>query len=209
MSEPSRPEIPPSGDATSSLEGSPARTSATPGDAGALMANDRDCGWSSLDAFASFDLRLCCWRMSQLSLFEGLDEFSATWPRWGLMRSGAVFLRRPLLPRIRGIAFSSWPTPNASDGTRLLAGFTPERWAVERRKHADRGHRKQLSLSVAVRAFPSGPLPVSQEAMIADILARAAAGYSWPNLGSLSPLWVEWLMGFPMGWTESEPSATP
>jgi len=27
--------------------------------------------------------------------------------------------------------------------------------------------------------------------------------------GQLNPTWVEWLMGFPLGWTESEPSATP
>lgn len=35
-----------------------------------------------------------------------------------------------------------------------------------------------------------------------------------PNLrtvagGSLNPLWVEWLQGFPVGWTDCEPSATP
>jgi hypothetical protein len=27
--------------------------------------------------------------------------------------------------------------------------------------------------------------------------------------GQLNPAWVEWLMGFPVGWTEVEPSATP
>ncbi|MBA3844028.1 MAG: hypothetical protein H0X39_15680 [Actinobacteria bacterium] len=27
--------------------------------------------------------------------------------------------------------------------------------------------------------------------------------------GPLNPRWVEWLMGFPVGWLNSEPSATP
>jgi hypothetical protein len=27
--------------------------------------------------------------------------------------------------------------------------------------------------------------------------------------GSLNPVWVEWLMGFPLGWTACAPSATP
>jgi hypothetical protein len=27
--------------------------------------------------------------------------------------------------------------------------------------------------------------------------------------GSLNPTWVEWLMGFPLGWTDCGPSATP
>ena len=27
--------------------------------------------------------------------------------------------------------------------------------------------------------------------------------------GALNPPWVEWLMGFPIGWTDCEPAATP
>jgi hypothetical protein len=27
--------------------------------------------------------------------------------------------------------------------------------------------------------------------------------------GPLNPRWVEWLMGFPLGWTDCGPSATP
>ena len=29
------------------------------------------------------------------------------------------------------------------------------------------------------------------------------------NGGRLNPTWVEWLMGFPAGWTDLEDSATP
>jgi hypothetical protein len=100
------------------------------------------------------------------------------------MRSGAVYRRRPLVRIIDVIGFSSWPTPNA-------------------------GNRKQLSLSVAVKAYPRGPIPASQEAMIAEIVARFQGGYCWPELGSLNPTWAEWLMGFPMGWTACEGSGTP
>ena len=35
--------------------------------------------------------------------------------------------------------------------------------------------------------------------------AVAASGAT----GQLNPTWVEWLMGFPLGWTDLEPSATP
>jgi hypothetical protein len=27
--------------------------------------------------------------------------------------------------------------------------------------------------------------------------------------GQLNPMWVEWLMGFPLGWTDLEDSETP
>ena len=30
-----------------------------------------------------------------------------------------------------------------------------------------------------------------------------------PIPGPLNPAWVEWLMGFPVGWTDCEDSATP
>jgi len=39
-------------------------------------------------------------------------------------------------------------------------------------------------------------------------LMGQAAGWPKPRL-RLSPLFVEWLMGFPEGWTDSRPSATP
>jgi DNA-cytosine methyltransferase len=43
-------------------------------------------------------------------------------------------------------------------------------------------------------------------------LRTAVANRPAPGLrvsGQLNPTWVEWLMGFPSGWTECEPSATP
>ena len=39
-----------------------------------------------------------------------------------------------------------------------------------------------------------------------DDLATAIAR---TNGGALNPTWVEWLMGFPLGWTDCAPSATP
>jgi len=29
------------------------------------------------------------------------------------------------------------------------------------------------------------------------------------KVGALNPTWVEWLMGFPLGWTDLKPSETP
>jgi hypothetical protein len=94
------------------------------------------------------------------------------------------------------------------DGTGIRLSQTPEGWARERRKHAAKGQRKQLSLSMAAKAFPAGPLPGNQERMIAEILRMAEGGYSWPDLGCLNPMWVEWLMGFPPGWTDLGASGT-
>jgi hypothetical protein len=41
--------------------------------------------------------------------------------------------------------------------------------------------------------------------------ARQSSGGAYDRAagGSLNPTWVEWLMGFPLGWTDCDASATP
>jgi len=56
-----------------------------------LMENVPGCGakWHAL--LARFDRSSHLWRTAQLSLFEDLDVFLETWPRWGMMHDGACF----------------------------------------------------------------------------------------------------------------------
>jgi hypothetical protein len=42
-----------------------------------------------------------------------------------------------------------------------------------------------------------------------DQYAQGGTALSTQAGGSLNPLWVEWLMGFPIGWTDCELSETP
>jgi hypothetical protein len=65
------------------------------------------------------------------------------------------------------------------------------------------------------------PTPRANSAMAATI-TEGADSDRYPNLetvvkkrdpsvvgGALNPTWVEWLMGFPSGWTDLDHSATP
>jgi hypothetical protein len=64
------------------------------------------------EPLASFDRDTCSWKTSQYSLAGGLDEFSATWPRSGMIRSGIAYLLPPLVPLTSATAFGSLlPTP--------------------------------------------------------------------------------------------------
>lgn len=45
----------------------------------------------SSESFVKWEPQSCSWRTHQHSLFEGLETFSGTWPRWGIMRDGACF----------------------------------------------------------------------------------------------------------------------
>ncbi len=102
-----------------------------------------------------------------------------------------------------------WPTPQGSDpdGSRTLppettiTGRTPD------------GKKRQVGLPWMVQQVERGMWPTPT---MADVTGgpgnsgrdggenlRTAVG------GQLNPTWVEWLMGFPTGWTDLEPSATP
>jgi hypothetical protein len=80
-----------------------------------------------------------------------------------------------------------WPTPNAADGKG--GRISPDETILSGRRPS--GAKAQRTLREAVRR---------------DDLA---GGSPPPKAGALNPTWVEWLMGFPLGWTALRPSETP
>ena len=84
-----------------------------------LTESGAGCGWKWPESSVKFDLATCSWKTRQCSLLEGLDEFSGTWPRWGIMRDGECFPLPPLVPSMSGNGYSYLPTPtchNAKEG---------------------------------------------------------------------------------------------
>lgn len=85
-----------------------------------LTESAAECGDIWPGSLAKYDPSTSSWKTAQHSLLGGLDEFSETWPRWGLMRNGAC-LELPTSERpTSGSASGYWPTPNCvgfrSDG---------------------------------------------------------------------------------------------
>ena len=111
---------------------------------------------------------------------------SLTWPRSGTMRNGSVYpLERLALPTVATVS-SSWPTPTVNDARN--SSLPPSQ-----------ATRDSLVGAVMRWATPTvngnynrkGSSPKS-----GDGLATQVGG------GPLNPTWVEWLMGFPPGWTD-------
>lgn len=127
-----------------------------------------------------------------------------------------------------------WPTPRASDNDQGYRGDESS-WKGQMRGEtlhnavkrmlptptagmADRGDRGDLNTVVKGYESPSGH---TSDKMLPTPAARdwksgtgADHGKHAPPLssaigGSLNPEWVEWLQGFPIGWTDCEPSETP
>ena len=91
------------------------RTLVPQGKAQELMENDLECGEKWRASFAKYNPDSCSWKTHQCSLLGGLDEFSETWPQWGLMRNGECWEQIPLVFLITEPEFGWLPTPIATD----------------------------------------------------------------------------------------------
>jgi hypothetical protein len=97
------------------LAGFHAKTSAQQERAQESTETEAGCGEKWHASFAKYSPDLSLWRTAQCSLLGGLDEFSETWPQWGLMRDGECWEQRTLEQTIRGTESGSLPTPVKSD----------------------------------------------------------------------------------------------
>jgi hypothetical protein len=181
----------------SSVAASPAKISARLVRGLGLMARAAAYGRNTPDLLARFVPDTSSWKTSQLCLVEGLTEFSETWPRSGMMQSGIAYQLPPLAPLTDEIAFGLWPTPdtmNHRDGSKL-----------RKDNNLNQGGRHGVSLHHAVWATPS----VCGNYNRKGASATSGDGLATQVGGRLNPTWVEWLMGYPIGWTALEGSATP
>jgi hypothetical protein len=96
-----------------------------------------------------------------------------------------------------------FPTPNASD----VKGPDP----LGRRPECDDDlptRVKRYPTPTARLGTPRGPQAKRYtDPRRSNDLDDAVAHHG--DSGQLNPTWVEWLMGFPLGWTDLEPSETP
>ena len=86
----------------------------------ALTVSAAECGQKWRASFTKYDLDTHSWRTHQCSFLGGLDEFSETWPQWGLMRDGECWEQETLAHHTKGTESGSWlPTPLTSDHKKI------------------------------------------------------------------------------------------
>jgi hypothetical protein len=92
-----------------------AKTSAQPEKAQESKGIEAACGGNTEGFFAKLDQNLHSWRTAQCSLFGGLTPYSGTWPKWGMMRTGACWDVAPLVPPMTAKERGCWlGTPTAT-----------------------------------------------------------------------------------------------
>ena len=202
-----------------------------------LTENDQECGDKWRGSFTKYDQNSCSWKTHQCSLLGGLDEFLETWPQWGLMRDGECWEQKTLEQTIRETEYGlkekqeclivknvdgnlklgvlqdldalnveqhnqkllKWPTPRSCSA--MAATITSKSAWNEKRN-------PNLETIVGQRNWPT---PTSHNAK--ETNAPSESTRNTPTLaaqagGHLNPMWVEWLMGWPLGWTDLKPLET-
>ena len=184
-------------------EGSLARTSPSQGGGQEwAKAHAADYGASTPVLLANYDHATQSWKTSQHFLGEGLTVFSETWPRSGTMQSGIAYRLPPLVRLTDETGFGLWRTPCAGDAERGV-------YASREKMDARLDGGGQLSLSNQVKHQHLWPTPT----ICGNYNRKGASKTSGDGLatavgGTLNPTWVEWLMGFPPGWTDLNHSET-
>ena len=190
-----------------------------------LMEKPLECGEKWQGSFTKYDPATHSWKTHQCLLLGDLDEFLETWPQWGLMRDGECWEQRTLEQTIRGTESGLSPdnviafhTPN----TTCLDGGSNSRKALKKKLlptpvSIDSGsgrfntsigssvQRPTLALMARKNLWPT---PIAHNAK--ETNAPSESERNTPTLaaqagGSLNPMFVEWLMGWPLGWTDLKP----
>ena len=146
--------------------GFPCQDISVAGGGGESMENEAECGEKWQGSFVKYDQNLCLWKTHQCSLLGDLDEFSETWPQWGLMRNGECWEQTPWVMPIIEPEFGWLPTPTVSDS------------------------------SGAGRAGPRKGANISN---LKDYLSK------WYRLAYPPVNVTEYMMGWPLGWTDLKP----
>jgi len=169
------------------------------------LARKREAAFTvkSSASLAWFDLNTSSWKTSQQSLLTDSEPSLVTWPRSGMTANGYAY-ELPIVGRITiGTDGGYWPTPDTR-------GFVNEGSLQMLAKNCNseqefRAMAYRASISKKTKYWPT---PTAHDAK--DTGSAPSEGMrNTPNLayqagGKLNPQFVEFLMGFPIGFTNSK-----
>lgn len=155
-------------------------------------------GGNVSESLASYDHESSCWRTCQLSLFEEEEKWLGRLPALGMTRSGKLY-QLGCSVRLISVDDGFWsvmlPTPTAK----------ANQTAPTMRKHW-KGILPTPTVNEA-KNNPSTSFQWSRNDSL-NVEAAKAIGHTKETIGNdmrLNPQFVEWMMGFPTGWTDLEP----
>jgi hypothetical protein len=179
----------------------PARTSAQREEAQALRASAPVSGKNTPGLLAKFDRDSSSWKTVHSSLFGDSMLSSVIFPRWGMTLDGALYQRPTPALRTCGKESGLWPTPKASDGER---GGRGDLIAIVRGKPNSHSGLWPTPRTAGMCGGTGNWNQLKDKCENIEEARKMGAGIG----GQLNPTWVEWLMGWPLGWTDLKPLGT-
>ena len=148
---------------------------------------EKSCG-----LLAQLDHDSFSWKMSPLLKATALSKLSKTWPSWGMTVDGFAYEHQMSGRRITATDGSHWPTPTVH---------------MTKETNAPSEHKRNTPTLTAQVNWPtprtagmcggSGAWALLNKNTTVEEARQMGAG----NGGKLNPTWVEWLMGWPLEWT--------
>lgn len=178
------------------------------------------------------------WKMSECLFTGDYARYSAPLPKSGIMLNGRIYEQATWAPRTGGKESGLWPTPdtqnhrdgnvirkdcNIEDGGRhgvslhhaVMWPTTHSNCHTGAGKRGDGGENLQTAVKwptpVASGKLNGGTRDFKILQNLADcgqITEYERRSMSAGNGGQLNPTWVDWLMGYPIGWTDCADSET-
>lgn len=165
----------------------------------ALAEPGQRCGstWPGLSA--RYDLESSLWRTAPCSSSEVLPWSSVILPKWGMAANGFVYLH-PSAERPTSVTGSGlWPTPTVCGnynrkGASKTSGdglaTAVKEWRTPNASDSNKWSRQSLA---------------ERKSKGQQIRLNTQVSPDGSEAGLLNPEWVEWLMGWPIGWTDLKP----
>ncbi len=170
--------------------------------------SDQDYGKSLQGLLATYDRDSHSLKTAQHSLFADLIPFSVILPSSGIMQNGRVYHLPRLELSICETEYGLLPTPcaqmggyNKSDSKN--AKIRPSLEMMARHGLWPKMYPTPVATdgkgAPAIESVKRRELESKRGVRLEEHLARSG------EIGQLNPTWVEWLMGWPLGWTDLKP----
>jgi len=162
------------------------------------------CGEKWHELSVKFDLDLCSWKTVHCLFPEDLPWSSVTLPRLGMMRAGCVYQQESVAQITKGIdcgSLEKFPTPTVKGNynRKGLSKTSGDGLATYVKKYpfptpcaSDNRNRGTTQTPAIARRIEKG-----KQVMLSMTLD-----------GPMNPVFVEWIMGWPLGWTDLRPLET-
>jgi len=164
-------------------------------------------------------------RTPRISRTRDWKSFWKTFGKWGTMRDGALSVLTMSVPHINVTASGLWPTPTTSEVVKIPAtanygqvglnnhprirGY-PTRDRIPK-THGGKSTRQTFQTPTAMEGADCGSKwDALKKLDKGGRIQRQMATLQMPETiqterAQLNPGWVEWLMGWPIGWTDLKP----